>query len=122
NWNVSVLLGKGDGTFQTQVTYASGHKTFMLGPYSVAIADFNGDGKLDLATTNGVSVTNGSAGTVSILLGNGDGTFQPQIISEAVGGSRFLAIGDFNADGKPDLVTTSVYYYFSILLGNGNGT
>ena len=65
--NVSVLLGNGDGTFQTQKTYAVGY-----GPYSVAVGDFNGDGKADLA------VANYGSDNVSVLLGNGDGTFQTQ--------------------------------------------
>jgi FG-GAP-like repeat len=68
---VSILLGKPDGTFAPQVTYATG-----LGPLAIATADFNGDGNLDLAVTNADCVEN-KAGitcdvrTVSILLGNG---------------------------------------------------
>jgi len=63
---VSVFLGNGDGTFQSQVTYATGS-----GPMSAAVGDFNGDGIPDLA------VTNMWGNTVSVLLGNGDGTFRP---------------------------------------------
>ncbi len=73
---VSVLLGKGDGTFAPQVTYAVGSI-----PRNVAVGDFNGDGKLDLA------VANQGDNTVSVLLGNGDGTFAPQV-TYAVGGGR----------------------------------
>ena len=62
---MSVLLGNGDGTFQAHVDYGA-----VAYPYSVAVGDFNGDGKLDLATANGYGV--------SVLLGNGDGTFQPR--------------------------------------------
>ena len=70
--DVSVLLGNGDGTFQPQVTYAVG-----LGPYAIVAGDFNGDGRTDLAVAGYDSLTN--AGEVSMLLGNGDGTFQPQV-------------------------------------------
>ncbi len=63
---VSILLGKGDGTFQTQATYPAGGTSVA----AVALGDFDGDNKLDMA------VTNPSDGKVSVLLGNGDGTFQ----------------------------------------------
>src|SRR5262249_44198592 len=63
---VSILLGNGDGTFQSHVDYATGH-----GAASVVVADFNGDGTPDLAVSNYFD------GTVSVLFGNGDGTFQP---------------------------------------------
>ncbi len=64
---VSVLLGNGNGTFQTQQTFATGSE-----PYSVAVASLNGDGKPDLV------VANFGDSTVSVLLGNGNGTFQAQ--------------------------------------------
>jgi hypothetical protein len=115
---VSVLLGNGDGTFQRAESYAAGS-----GPDSVVVGDFNGDGKLDIAVANGFY----SHGTVSILLGNGDGTFlAPQ--SYAVGDSpRSLVIGDFNGDGIPDLAVAADIndhqsMVVSILLGNGDGT
>ena len=65
---MSVLLGNGDGTFQTQVTYAVGSE-----PDALVAGDFNGDGRTDLA------VANYGANDVSVLLGNGDGTFQTQV-------------------------------------------
>ncbi len=110
--NVIVELGNGDGTFQAPLTASAG-----ASPSSTIAADFDGDGKIDLAVVNG-------EGTVSILLGNGNGTFQPQS-SLAVGSSAVgIVAADFNGDGKLDLAVGSgaegggVY----ILLGNGDGT
>jgi hypothetical protein len=92
---VTVLLGNGDGTFQPQVRYPT-----VLEAFSVAVADFNGDGNLDLA------VGNIDASTVSILLGNGDGTFARQAVDWFTGYGIFpLLVADLNGDGKPDLVT-----------------
>ncbi len=107
--NVSILIGTGDGHFLPQVTFAAG-----TGPRSVVAGDFNGDGKLDLAVSGYF--------TTSVLLGNGDGTFQAPLTAAAnVGG--FLAMADFNGDGKLDL---AVSFYLTgtvaILLGNGDGT
>jgi hypothetical protein len=125
---VSVLLGNGDGTFQTQVAYQTGS-----GPLAVAVDDFNGDGKLDLAVVT-ASGPNESLGSVSILLGNGDGTFQNQVNFETGGGSSGLAVGDFNRDGIPDLAVANpcgrhseclapyAPTTVSVLLGNGDGT
>ena len=116
--NVSVLLGKGDGTFQTAVNYRAGSA-----PQSVAVGDFNGDGKPDLAVAN-----NGSA-NVSVLLGNGDGTFLAPVNYAAGGWPQFVATDDINNDGKPDLVVANfrvsdftISANVSILLGNGDGT
>jgi hypothetical protein len=110
---VSILLGNGDGTFQPQVSYMAG--TSLV---SVAVGDFNGDGKLDLAAVNPGSYPNG--GSVSILLGNGDGTFRAPVTYALAGSALFVTVGDFNGDGKADLAV--VNGGISILLGNGNGT
>ncbi len=110
--NVSVLLGKGDGTFQAGVNYNAGSN-----PYSVAVGDFNGDGKADLAVAN-----NGS-NNVSVLLGNGDGTFQAAVNYNAGSFPQSVAVGDFNGDGKADLAVANYSSNnVSVLLGLGNGT
>jgi hypothetical protein len=112
--NVSILLGKGNGAFKPHVDYAAGSD-----PEWAVAADFNGDGKLDLAVAdNG----NGYASTVSVLLGNGDGTFQPAVSYDAGAGPFGVAAGDFNRDGKQDLaVVNYAANTVSVLLGNGDG-
>lgn len=108
---VSVLLGNGDGTFQTPHTYAVG-----AAPQSVAIEDLDGDHKPDLA------VPNFSDATVSVLLGNGDGSFAAQVPYTAGSEPRSVAVGDLNGDGKPDLaVANSGANTVSVLLGSGDG-
>jgi hypothetical protein len=113
---VAVLLGNGDGTFQTAVTYGSGGQ----GASSVAVGDLNGDGKPDLA------VANGGSPQVGVLLGNGDGTFQP--VQTYPSGGFDIAIADVNGDGKLDLLTVNCGPCGSgegvagVLLGNGDGT
>ena len=113
---ISVLLGKGDGTFQPAASYATG-----ASPNTVFTGDFNGDGKLDILTVNGDS-------TVSVLLGNGDGTFKPPVSTPFVSNSAgLLTVGDFNGDGKLDLVMPVAVPQvgdcaFTVMLGNGDGT
>jgi hypothetical protein len=119
NGSVGVLLGNGDGTFQPVVTYGSGGEQ----PYWLAVADLNGDGKLDLVVANSYY-----SDTVGVLLGNGDGTFKPVVTYSTGGGPSSVAVADVNGDGKPDiLVSTSGCYGCSaglvgVLLGNGDGT
>src|SRR5258708_31591857 len=111
--SVSVLIGNGDGTFQTHVDYAT-----LSGPISVVVGDFNGDGKLDLGVVD-VDVS-----MVSILLGNGDGTFQPHTDYAAGANPISGAVGDFNGDGKLDIAIVSIDNtpVVAILIGNGDGT
>jgi len=131
---VGVLLGNGDGTFQTVVTYGSGG----LGAYSVVVADVNGDGKPDLVVANNCASASNCVsygpGSVGVLLGNGDGTFQTAVAYGSSGFDAFsIAVADVNGDGKPDLVVlngcvnaSSCENYehglVGVLLGNGNGT
>jgi len=115
---LGVLLGNGDGSFQSPLTYFSGSTKV----YSVAVADVNGDGKPDLLV--GGACPNGdcmAGGTVSVLLGNGDGTFQAGVnYSAAPSGSGTVVVADVNGDGKPDLILAGGA--IGVLLGNGNGT
>jgi len=116
--NVSILLGNGDGTFSPASNIAvGGAATFVVA------ADFAGDGRQDLAVTT-VDSSFYLRGTLSILLGNGDGTFSSGQNLTGVGRNlTSIAVHDFNRDGTPDLAVTGYYTAtVSILLGNGDGT
>ena len=122
--SVSILLGNGDGTFQTPLTYAAG-----ANPQYLAIGDFNGDGKPDLAVANSASLTPTASGNISILLNNGNGTFQSAANYTAGTHPYAIVIGDFNGDGKLDLAVVNDGAIGGtdkgglwILLGNGDGT
>ena len=125
---VQVLLGngsggKGNGTFASPLDYAAGTGTLTsINPVGVAVADVNGDGKLDVVTSNR------GTGTVGVLLGNGDGTFKPATTYPiGDGGGSFangITVADLNADGKADIVIADngTTYNLGILYGNGDGT
>jgi len=116
---VSILLGNGDGTFQPAVTYPTGAN----GSLAIAAGDFNHDGNLDLAVAANGCVTC-SSGSIVVLLGNGDGTFQAPITTISYDSIDTLAVGDFNGDGKLDLAVGawSNGGQVDIFLGNGDGT
>jgi hypothetical protein len=111
---VSILLGNGDGTFQSPVSFSTGTN----GPVSLVAGDFNNDGYPDLAVLS----FNNADGLVSILLGNGDGTLQAPFTIHVGQSAGSLAVGDFNGDGNLDIVTANAAGTVSLLLGNGDGT
>ena len=107
--DVSVLLGTGDGSFQGPTNFPT-----RLGPDSIAVGDFNKDGKLDIVTGQ-----QSSLGGVAVLLGNGDGSFQnPKGYAPGVP-FVYVAVADFNQDGTADIAGTGLT---SVLLGRGDGT
>ena len=119
---VNVLLGNGDGTF-----VFSG--SFPLSEYEVdaVAADLDGDGKLDIVTLTENPVPKKTVMYVSVLKGNGDGTFQPQVrYPKLATFASHLAIADLNADGAPDVVVAGIQWgsgdgQLEVLLGKGNG-
>jgi photosystem II stability/assembly factor-like uncharacterized protein len=114
---ISVLLGNGDGTFQPRQTFAAGNS-----PGVVTVNDFNRDGAPDLAVLNGNNPYSGWGG-VSVLLGNGDGTFQAPLTLSIDCDAASVAVGDFNQDGALDLVVSNVSSQtITVLHGNGDGT
>ncbi|HEY1527922.1 MAG TPA: VCBS repeat-containing protein, partial [Candidatus Angelobacter sp.] len=112
---VSILINNGDGTFRPQIEFATGP-----GPVGLAAVDWNKDGKMDLVVANSAA---DAAHSVSILLGNGDGTFQPHHDIPGAPNANSIAAGDFNHDGNPDIATgtNSPVNAVYASLGNGKG-
>ncbi|GAB4021561.1 hypothetical protein GCM10028773_30770 [Spirosoma koreense] len=113
NNTVSVLLGDGTGSFAAPTSFPTG-----IFPQMLVIADVNLDGKPDLIAGN--NAFNGAI--VSVLLGEGAGSFGPPTNFTASGSPLMLTVGDVNLDGKPDLITADAYgTTVSVLLGDGTG-
>jgi hypothetical protein len=124
--SVGVLSGNGDGSFRTAMTYGSGGARAS----SVSVGDVNGDGKPDLVVANYCASTDCTNGSVGVLLGNGDGTFQAAVTYSSGGlYTGAVALRDLNGDSELDLVVANEYASSSgtngsvgVLLGNGDGT
>jgi hypothetical protein len=113
---IHVLLGNGDGTFQSTRPFASGAY-----PFQVAVADFNGDGNPDVASA--VIGFTAPTSDFRVHFGNGDGTFQDPRIYLAGLGAWYVAAVDLNGDNKPDLVTSNYWgQSASVLINKGDGT
>jgi hypothetical protein len=115
----TVGLAINNGT-ATPFSSATATGTIGTNPYGLIATDLNGDGKLDLIAANSPPIGNGS---ISALLGNGNGTFQSAINTTVGTRPRYFAAGDFNRDGKQDLALTQTFAdnNLRILLGNGSG-
>ena len=112
---VSILIGRGDGTFAPQTFYETGLSRPPT-TYDLVVGDFNEDGRSDLAVASPPS-------NISVLMGRGDGTFGPATTLTLGGIPLALAAGDFDGDGHEDLVATSgLDGTVSVILGDGDGT
>ena len=116
NSTVAVLYGKGDGTFQAPIEFAS-----MYTSSGVAIGDFNKDGKPDIVVA---ATAPKPYGGIAVLLNNGNGTFQSPVIYADPGGvdNGLVAVADLNGDGRLDVVESSENSNVAVFLGKGDGT
>ncbi len=114
---VRLLLGNGNGTFQSAVSIPGGAT-----PYGLAVGDFDADGDLDVATTSWDPLYSGAPGQVAILLGNGNGTFNSPVNYPVGSSPRSIVAADFNLDGILDLATANEGDdNATVLMGNGDG-
>jgi hypothetical protein len=121
-WNppgsVSVLLGNGDGTFQASVSFPARDQ-----PASVAVADLDGDTVADLAVASSIIFGAPPRGGISVLLGNGDGTFQAAVFFSAGDRPVSVVVADLDGDSVPDFVVANGWSDdVSVLRGNGDGS
>src|SRR5260370_41535806 len=129
---MTLLLGNGAGTFQAPVTTVPAtvtlpaNTTYTGGAVSIQSGDFNGDSKPDLVVLNNLDTftrigvrfvtefTNFNPGTASVLLGNGDGTFQAPRSFGTGQSPNSVAVGDFNGDGRPDFAVSNQFASLSV--------
>jgi FG-GAP-like repeat len=119
---VGVLLGRGDGTFSQANRFSTGATG---SPTSIVAADFNLDGRLDLMTSDPIYCRTAPCfltKTATVLLGNGDGTFQTPRQFDTVTPVHRFDVGDFNRDGATDVIGAAAFGKVLILLSNGDGT
>ena len=114
--HISYFVGHGDGTFSAPVSMDTQN---CENPTQIGSADFNHDGRPDMAVLDG-------DGDLLAYLGRGDGTFQDPVISNTQNSNQSFSVGDLNKDGFPDLLLwqahTGMSYSTSIMLGNGDGS
>jgi hypothetical protein len=118
NGSVSILLGNGDGSFQSATSVSAGKN-----PSAISAGDFNSDGKSDLLVVRAGDASVGDNGDATIFLGNGDGTFSPGQVLVTGKNPSAVALSDLNADHKLDLIFSNLTDdSVTVLLGNGDGT
>jgi len=120
--SLSLLIGNGDGTFQAPVTSPN---TIEADSPSVAATDLDNDGRLDIVAVHSFNCYGPGCfhrPVMSVRMGNGDGTFQPPVVTEVGTGMAKIAVGDFNRDGAKDLAIAAADGRLFRLQGNGDGT
>jgi flagellin-like hook-associated protein FlgL len=118
--SVSVLVGNGDGTFKAALSTSTNPPVTGAGSWGMDVGDVNGDGILDVVTGNRNFP---GAGSVSVMIGRGDGTFNQATTMSTAADTRDVELADLNGDGNLDIISADFGDdQISIFLGNGNGT